>query len=737
MDRSRPAIRHRFSKSVLLTIGALLFQPNLAAKNTAEPAPVFSLVQLSQFAETDRQFALQQAETLLHSDEINAPLQQLDLMLFIVKQHYRLGQFTAARQMIDTAYPLAQELGQSEVMAHLKSLEGLILYQHGALSRAISALDESEQIAQQSGNGKGIVRARLNKGLIYREGYFDPAKALELNMETLALAQEFHYGKGVSYLLNNLGEALLDIGVTDLALEYVQESIAQKQMVGDTAAVANSLRVVANIYNRTNQPQQALQTLEQALALVDGRTHPRWVARILAERAATYRLLGQRQQAEASYQQAVSLFEKTHDQVNYLASMQQLAQFYLQAGRLDECQQWLTKSETLLASVPDLQPGRLGVSQAMLDARLLLKLAKPQLARQVIDNRLFDHSIDVNIASEPPLYELAAKIAFQLGQPDTAYQQLSLAHQLSKQAAQLRNQQLLASMQTIFRMRQRQDSQHQRENQAKITNLQAEKQLLLTSHWLIGLTLVGILLLLAIYQLSRRFSSRKLETDSGQRHIDQSSGLHNRNYTAELMPALLRHDRESGRGKRYSMLLFKIHNLAKLLATRGADEQQQLLQSIASEISKCCRQGELLARWSNESFLLIYRDGELANIEALASEILACIQSMAADFGGQTRLKGSVGIVHCTSTQLNSAPGSSWMDMVNIADICLYAAQRSADNGWVGIDVSLWKKGTRYLLNLFSDSPDSCINYAGIELSSSLTDLQHLNWQQPKRKQAG
>ena len=712
----------------LLLLVALLYHTVVIAQS--QTPQYTSLAQLNTIADTDSEYALKQAYASLQSEQVADPLKRLDVMVFIVVKEYRRGQFELAQQMIEQTYPLARTHQQSEIMSRMENITGMIHYRQGELNQAIAALERSEQIAQQAGNGKGIVRARVNKGIVYQGGYFEPVKALELNMETLALAQEFHYGKAVSYLLNNLSETLLDMGITDLALEYAQESLAQKQLMNDKRGMVNSLRSSAAIHNQMGMPEDALAELKKALTLVDAQMYPREIGQVHLVEATSYRLLGHFKQAESCYLRARPLFEQAHAHIDHLTAILGLAELYLEHDMLAQTRHWLERGRLLLATTPELEPGQLGVSLSALTSKRYLKNNEAEKAKAIVDRLLIEHADDHNSLSLVALYELSAEVESAIGQGNRAYQQLMKAHNLKHDLIETQNHQLLASMQTIFAKRQAQDKQDYQSQQQLIDQLLDDNQALIAGYWQLAAALGSVLLLIGIYWGVIRLKRRRDYVNHCRQHIDRPSGLNNRHYISELIPKLLQHDNDMGHGRRYSMLLLKIDNLESAMPETKMHEQ--LIQRVSTELLERCSPEDSLARWSGESFLIVSQNSAQVNVEALATQLLNSVRSISIELGFDTPLNACMGIIHCTSTQLDNTPGHNWMDMIHVADVCQHAALHSAPYCWVSVDVSAWKKSTRYLLNLFSEAPQSCIRYASIQVATSLLDITQISWPQPQ-----
>lgn len=710
----------------------VLFYHTVAIAQSQAPQYT-SLAQLNTIADSDTQYALKQAYESLQGEHINDPLKRLDLMVFIAVKEYRRGQFEAAQTMVEQTYSLAEMHQQSEIMSRMENIMGMIHYRKGELNEAISALARSEKIAHQSGNGKGIVRARVNRGIVYQGGYFEPVKALELNMETLALAQEFHYGKAVSYLLNNLSEILLDIGITDLALEYSQESLAQKTLVGDKRGMVNSLRSGAAIYNKMAKPNKALGELERALTLIDAQTFPREIGLVHLVGAGSHQQLGHFKQAESGYLRSLPLFEQAHAHIDHLTAILALVELYLEHDELEKAKHWLKRGRLLLAATPELALGQLGMTLNKLRSKRYLKTNQPEKAKAIVDQLLIDHADAHNSLSLVSLYELSAEIESAVEHGDCAYQQLKIAHKLKHELIETQNHQLLASMQTIFAKRQAQDKRDYKNQQELIDKLLVDKQMLTTGYWQLAVLLSAALLLVLVYLLYIRLKKKREHAAQNRQHIDPPSGLNNRNYISQLIPQLLQRDNDAGNGRHYSMLLLKIDNLA--IASPESNMHDKLVKRVSAELLRHCSSEDSLARWSGESFLIVSQESTRTTIEALATRLLESIRSISVEFGLDTPLNACMGMVHCTSTQLNNTPGHNWMDMIHVADVCQYAASHSATYCWVSVDVSAWKKSTRYLLNLFSEAPQSCIRYATIQVATSLSDIEQIGWPQPQASQ--
>ncbi len=223
---------------------------------------------------------------------------------------------------------------------------------------------------------------------------------------------------------------------------------------------------------------------------------------------------------------------------------------------------------------------------------------------------------------------------------------------------------------------------------------------------------LGVLLLVALVWLIfrgrvalLRRRNRELEALIEQRTrqlaeltvTDALTGMKNRRYLQLCMPeytsdALRKHEvlnREgAGAGSGNADLIFFLLDLDwfKDVNDRfGHLAGDEVLVALSALLSKTMRESDTLVRWGGEEFLFIARNASRAEAPMIAERMRAAVEGH--EFytnDAVVRLTCSIGFAAFPFIT-GDRQRFSWEDVVDVADVCLYAAKRAGRDCWVGV----------------------------------------------------
>ncbi len=177
---------------------------------------------------------------------------------------------------------------------------------------------------------------------------------------------------------------------------------------------------------------------------------------------------------------------------------------------------------------------------------------------------------------------------------------------------------------------------------------------------------------------------------------DPLTGLRNRRYfaahiEADVAQSLQRHDAASteGRNAAQADLLFfmvDIDHFKQVNDEYGHAAGDAVLMQVAQRLHDCFRDSDHLVRWGGEEFLVVARHATRRHAAELADRVVQAIGSRAFELPDRRRLHRSCSLGQATFPLQTAFPHQiSWSDVVELADLALYAAKRAGRNGWVGI----------------------------------------------------
>lgn len=195
-----------------------------------------------------------------------------------------------------------------------------------------------------------------------------------------------------------------------------------------------------------------------------------------------------------------------------------------------------------------------------------------------------------------------------------------------------------------------------------------------------------------------------LEEKSAQLQLssvtDPLTGLHNRRFLSEHieqdLAAGLRRSQETLAAGGQPLdtdnvfLLLDIDAFKRINDRHGHASGDAVLVQFGARLRSVLRESDYLVRWGGEEFLAVARDTDRLRAEELAERMRAVITAtpFALDDGGEIAVSCSIGFA-CVPFELERPQARSWQQVVNLADLGLYAAKRSGRNAWVGVHTAV------------------------------------------------
>ncbi|MDR7334463.1 two-component regulator propeller domain-containing protein [Roseateles asaccharophilus] len=193
---------------------------------------------------------------------------------------------------------------------------------------------------------------------------------------------------------------------------------------------------------------------------------------------------------------------------------------------------------------------------------------------------------------------------------------------------------------------------------------------------------------------------RTLEQKSAELQMssvtDPLTGLHNRRFLTDHieqdLAASLRRAQETLAAGGQPLdtdsvfLLLDVDAFKRINDRHGHAAGDAVLVQFGARLRSVLRESDYLVRWGGEEFLAVARDTDRAQAEELAERMRGVIaaEPFQLDDGGEIAVTCSVGFA-CVPFELERPQARSWQQVVNLADLALYAAKRSGRNAWVGV----------------------------------------------------
>ncbi len=214
---------------------------------------------------------------------------------------------------------------------------------------------------------------------------------------------------------------------------------------------------------------------------------------------------------------------------------------------------------------------------------------------------------------------------------------------------------------------------------------------------------------------------------------DQLTGLRNRHYLTKFLDSdialtLRSHSGQPAlaRSPENSNLLFFMLDIDFFKAVNdkyGHSAGDQILMNMKPILETIFRNSDFLIRWGGEEFLVVSRFGSRDAAPVLAERLRAAVENFSFTLSNGTAIKKTCSIGFACFPYLVGSPQSlSWMQVVDIADRCLYAAKKSQRNCWVGLEANLMQEKELTFHNIISEPGRLVAENALIVHSSIPTD---------------
>ncbi len=188
----------------------------------------------------------------------------------------------------------------------------------------------------------------------------------------------------------------------------------------------------------------------------------------------------------------------------------------------------------------------------------------------------------------------------------------------------------------------------------------------------VGMLADATLLALALAYQFRVGQEERLRAEQ-LAQLDPLTGLNNRRAFYELTTPLwsnaLRH------GHDLAVILFDLDRFKQINDAYGHAHGDAVLTATAKVLRQCIRQGDVLARWGGEEFIVLLPETDVREADALAERLRAAIAAMGVPHeAGETAVTASFGVA-----QLEDRTGT--LDaLIARADACLYQSKQDGRN---------------------------------------------------------
>ncbi|MBB3167766.1 tetratricopeptide repeat-containing diguanylate cyclase [Simiduia aestuariiviva] len=642
--------------------------------------------------------------------------------------------------------------------------QGVALREQGAIAAVQTRYQDALDLYQQAMAtfDKDIHRRErgltLNATAHAQRALHEYGPALSNARKALALFREVGATGEMAEAFNAMGVILERMGDLEESLAAHLQALEIRRALNLRSGVADSLYNIGEIYRELQDFATAEGYLSESIEL-DRSLHNRGnEAYGLYKLADIQCALDKFDLARQNGVQALALFQELGAAENVAHVLTNLAKLEYRADDLDAALTYIkqARSEMPLSAAPEIQ-GKLNLYYARI---LLRRNALEQAAEVVSENLSMPELLDAD--SLLTFYRVRAEIYEAQGDMAAALATLKEHNRLRAQRmTEIRNESLAkvrASVEFLQREQQLQllsrDKTLAVEKSARRT---LERNVMLASLVLIlclGMVLLGRFQLrranlnlknrLAEQQDQLRVKELALLAAQDQlgrtRDTDTLTGLSNRPFLianieqdcAKSMRDYLNWLQQKAPLPVQSDLVFFLVDIDHFKAVNDRLGQQagdQVLAQMRALLTQVFRETDYLVRWGGEEFLIVSRFSQRENAALLAERLRALVQSTPFEQAEGEGLMLTVSVGFACFPFYTDRPGHyNWTQVVDIADLCLYAAKRSGRNQWVGMTGVEGLEHVDTFQRLFSE-PAQVIREGWVNLYTSQDGPEQLVWQ--------
>jgi diguanylate cyclase (GGDEF)-like protein len=241
-------------------------------------------------------------------------------------------------------------------------------------------------------------------------------------------------------------------------------------------------------------------------------------------------------------------------------------------------------------------------------------------------------------------------------------------------------------------LRQRNDREAQQRNIVKLERDNALKQAELDNQGLLrrvwGLAALALVLALAVVGLLLlrvRETNRQLAANQArlklQSERDPLTGLANRRH----LHSVLQDATDAQLGYQGGVLMVDIDHFKAINDGHGHEAGDAVLVEVARRIASSLREGDTVARWGGEEFLVHAPGLQTAEAQGLVQRLLQAVAGSPVVLPGGGLLRATVSIGHaCFPLQPHRVPAQA-EQAINLADMALYEAKGRGRNRAIGL----------------------------------------------------
>jgi len=573
----------------------------------------------------------------------------------------------------------------------LKTLIG-ILYDAGKIKEADAANAELLQLARTQNDNDMINMALIGEAFqLLDQGKFAMA-LVKLN----DIQQSLRDSKNaeVQMRLNiAFGLVQLAIGNFDKSLTYFLEALKLADQIPRRSAQAKLYRMesIARLYLNMHNAEKALETTNEALAMLPGIDSPKITSSLQMTRGLALIDLGRHDEALEAYKTVLQIATDAGMPAVAATALGNIADYYLHVRKFTEAERAARFSLEKAEAVHD--PFAMAIAKANIGFALAGQKKFAQGIGYINEAKKFF----METGSKSDVENLLSEIGNMYEAADMYKEALATVREQQKLSDELFRSdraRAVATLQEQFNAQQRQKQIEllARENQLKdadIKNRQLQQLVLMLA------AIIMVMAGLVVFFLYRRVrkTNEKLREVNEQLEFhavrDPLTGLYNRRSFVDMMKsrAILPDGerREDAIDNPDCLILMDIDHFKNINDSFGHATGDAVLIEVARRLRSTVRDSDMVLRWGGEEFLIYSPRSNPAQLKGLVERILRSIgeENIQAD-GASVPVTITAGFI---SLPFSGLPETicNWEKALQIADMALYLGKVNGRNRAYGV----------------------------------------------------
>ncbi|MDX1570701.1 MAG: diguanylate cyclase [Xanthomonadales bacterium] len=606
-------------------------------------------------------------------DEMRAAKALYELSII---QFFR-GQYADALTQVEQAYQRFVTLEDLRGQGKALNIIGILHGSQGRLDESLEAMLQALVISRQTGNVNSEQALLNNIALTFHKlDKWD--QALEVYEQALALARQLEDRHSISLALSNMAIAANNLGMAEDALQYNTQALEIAGEIGSESLQIRALNGLSDVSRVQGDYEAALDFTRRALAIA-GDSEDRTVAfGPKLDLARIERHFGRYQQAHTAVDEVLRATREQDDRELLSSALREKAE----------------------------------ISEAEGDFQSALSHYREHVD---IQRELFNEESDRTIAG--------LRARFEAEQKDSEIARLNYEKRLQELA--------LSEQEALL-----------------------EKRRTQRNGIVVGLVAIFIIAFLAYQRYTQRRITRELSSLVEQRTADlqeaneelQSAyalvekksltddltGLRNRRFAMARIPDDVdfvdqQYRRGETDGTDLLFFLIDLDHFKSVNDTYGHAAGDLVIAQTAELLRKLFREQDYIVRWGGEEFLAVVRFANRAEAPGFAERMRETFATYEFDIGADEPIRRTCSIGFAVYPFFRDDPSRvGWEQVVDVADLCLYAAKKSRRNAWVGLDFE--ESDDDELLGHLLTDPPRVLKRRRSALKSSLEHEDSLSW---------